>query len=154
MHKYNPYTDEHSAKEQIDNIIDAIHSMQDALREWGGKIDGKRASADRRFVITEHQAGGIDELSDYKVYSIAGIEFKLYGNRCKHTALDLPDFDLYGYPLGDCETLRFEKYGDKVGYRCLLIVGAYIIERDGMTADEFLQDILGWEEITTTSKAA
>lgn len=150
MYKYNPYTDRHSAKEQIDNIIDAIASMQAALDE-GGEIDGMKAVRDRRFTIQKHQAGGVDELSNYDVYSIADIEFKVYGTECKHVDLELPRFDLTGYPLGGCEMLRFEKYGEKVGYRCLLMVGAYLIERDGITTEDFLEGVLGWEDVTATS---
>lgn len=142
MFSYNCYTDNHTAAEVIGNIVDAIRSMQDAI-ERGGRIDGQRASKDRRFTIQKLQVSGIDEWSDYDVYSIAGIELKVYGTGCKHTSLDLPTFDLSGYPWeGD---VVFARYGKKHDIRALLLVVHHICERDGINATEYVENVLGWE---------
>ena len=152
MFKYNCYTDEHDAGEVIANIIDAIASMQHAI-DSGRKIDGQKAIRDRRFTIHRVQAGGIDRLSDYDVYELAGIEFKVYGTDCQQVA-NLPQFDLGGYPWeGD---VRFKDYGLKHDVRALLLVVEFVCERDGITAKEYVEDVLGWanESADNFDKAA
>lgn len=142
MYKFNCYTDTHSPAECIGNIIDAIHSMQHAI-DSGRRLDGQKAVADRRFTIRRLQAGGIDEFSDYDVYEVAGIEFKVYGTGCKHVSIDLPQFDLSGYPWEGSVILR--DYGLKRDIRALLLVINAICDRDGITAAEYVEDVLGWE---------
>ena len=141
MYKFNTYTDDHTATETVANIIDAIASMQHAI-ESGEPLVGQRAIRDHRFTIHDVRAGGIDEFTGYKVYEIAGIEFKVYDRDWSHTDLDVPLFDLSGYPWeGD---MVFTKYGRKHDIRALLTVAQMVCERDGMKLSEYVEGVLGW----------